>query len=239
MRSPMRSTFIILFSIFTCSAFAQKQYATFTADSSELRKQTGSNTDDFDEVMQMEWKMNGKVLRFGSSMKIKVNNQPDTIFFKQSENSKWDTIICLVKEPEKYYFVYNECCGGFDVFDDKDRLITASVIFHFEEKQDSGIYIGTLGETGIVLNTSVSDTLWPACHSALAPNIYGIGIYKIELCHDTAEDCDQYTCVNIPGMKVGDGFRRDKTYSQFLFLPLSSDPLEVNFDQLSGKLRLK
>ena len=235
----MRSIFIILFSIVACSAFAQKQYATFIADTTQLRMSTGRVQSEFDMAMEMEWKIKGQTLHFGESIKVEVNNEVDTFYYHQSNRHNWDTLICLVQEPQTYYFIYNDCCGAFDVYDSTKRRFTASALFKFEGTLGSSKYVGTLGENGILVKNNRSDTLRPTCRSPMVPNIYFVDFSLVTVCSDTASDCDYYTCITIPGAAKDSGFRRKYSYGSFLSLPLSRDPIEVTFDKMSGVIRLK
>lgn len=94
------------------------QVATFWADTSGIIP-----TKEYNYITEAEWKINGQTLRYGlSPIAVPTDNVVDTIFYKQFENSKWDTLICNITEPANYIFQYNMCCGGFDVYNAENRI---------------------------------------------------------------------------------------------------------------------
>jgi hypothetical protein len=213
------------------------QQAIFTAKPKEI--------DNHQDIAQMQWSINGQLLTFGSdTVKITPNEKVlDTILFKRNEKSLWDTIICDIAQPRHYNFVYNECCGGFNVADGKTHsFIKGEVIFEKTE-QTQDVYLGLLGETGVLLHRG-NNTVLPMCRSAMSPNIFLIQLKEIEICADTAgcvgPDSDLQCYTTDGGQTTYDlYYRTKKTITRFLYMPLNEEPLKVIYNPVNKQIVIK
>lgn len=217
------------------------QTATFSADTTRFYKERNSRKDIYDKIMEAEWKIQGQILHYGSKpVTIKTDNVIDTIFYKHRSNSETDTIICNINKTGNFIFIYNECCGAFNVADKSGKFFEGSVIFKIKG-QDKRPYLGTLGETGILVNTKGKDTLRSGCRSAMSPNVYELTLGEIEICKDTV-DCTQVTCLYEKGQQELNyefGYNTISEKLRCLFLPLSNQPILVIYDPLTNKIRIE
>lgn len=218
------------------------QTAIFYADTTDLRMYTGRNDDHFKRVMEMEWRINGQILRFGSKpIKIKPDpNKIDTLFYKQNKNAKWDTIICNIKEPLKYKFIYNTCCDGFNIAGTDNKFFQGKINFRLTG-QTNKTFLGTLGEVGMLITTKTTDTLLPGCRSAMSPNIYWVNFKEIRECGDLSV-CKEDICLSEEGKEELNYEFKYSTISQkikILFMPLSNDPLQIIYNTKTDKITIK
>lgn len=207
------------------------QVATFWADTIRI---------DDNRVLEAEWKINGQTLLYGSKpIKVKTDNIIDTILFKQFNNSRWDTLICNISKPLNYTFQYNVCCGGFDVYENNTRL-SGSVIFLIKNPDMNRKYLGQLDAAGILISEQKSDTLRPICSSPMLPNIYSLSLRTIETCIDTT-DCDEEICLLEKGMETnfGFGFKTISIIFNYLYLPLSNEPIKAIYDSKTGRIEFE
>ncbi len=183
--------------------------------------------------MEAEWKINGQTLHYGSKpITIKTDNILDTILYKQRNNSKVDTIVCNINKAGNFKFYYNDCCGGFNIANETGKFIIGSIIFSIKGQDNKKLYLGTLGETGILVNAATIDTLKIGCRSAMSPNLYQITFSQIEVCNDTI-NCTQGTCLFEKSKKELNyefGYKTISRKIDCLFLPLSNQPIKVTYD---------
>lgn len=218
------------------------QTATFSADTTLFYTDKDSRKDIYDKIMEAEWEINGQTLHYGSKpIAIATDNRLDTILYKQKNNSKVDTIVCNINKAGNFKFYYSECCGGFNIADETGKSFIGSIIFSIQGQNNEKKYLGTLGETGLLVESTSKDTLGIGCRSAMSPNIYEITFSEIEICNDTA-DCDESTCL----------FEKDKVALNYnfvyktvskkmdcLFLPLSNRPIKITYDPNTDKIRFE
>jgi hypothetical protein len=219
------------------------QSATFYADSTSLWQDVGRKKQLLDRVMEMEWKINGHVLRFGSKP-LGVNADPntiDTLFYRQNSKAKWDTIICNIKEAVTYKFTYNTCCDGFNVSGSNGKFIKAKVHFRLIGKAKHKTFLGTLGEAGILVDVSTTDTLLPGCRSAMSPNIYSLSFKEVQVCTDSSR-CKEDICLfekDKEEMNYEFKFRTISSKLHILFMPLSGDPIQITYNADSDKITIR
>lgn len=218
------------------------QSATFYADTTDLRMYTGYNKDLLKRVMEMEWRIGGHVLRFGSKpIKIKPDpNKIDTLFYKQNKNARWDTIICNIKEPLTYKFVYNTCCDGFNIAGTDNKFFNGKINFRLTG-QTNKMFLGTLGEAGVLVTMKTTDTLLPGFRSAMSPNIYWVSFQEIKACGDPSV-CKEDICLSEKGKKELNcefKYRIISSKMKILFMPLSNDPLQVTYSTTTDKITIR
>jgi hypothetical protein len=208
------------------------QMAIFNAE--EINFIGESRKDVYDQIMEAEWRIDGKTLHFGSGpIEVTPDEKMDTIFYRQKIKTKWDTIICQISKPGIFTFVYNECCGGFNVKDGSGQFIEAKVNFRIIGQKNRRAYLGTLGETGLIVNSTEELTLSPGCRSAMSPNIYWIALSEIEFCSDSTK-CKEVTCLF---EKDAEEVKYDTTYRilsnkfNFIYMPMSNDPVAIIYDR--------
>ena len=218
--------------------------AEFSADSSKLMKYTGHRQELIKEVMEMKWKINGQEFYFGSSP-VKVFPNPDkldTLFYKPNKKARWDTIICNVTIPEKYQFVYNICCDGFNVRKlTNNKSIEGRVVVELNKEPIDILYLCTLGESGILPKSGVIDTLYNVCGSAMSTNIYWLTLKEIVVCKDSV-NCTEETCLieseyEVP--KYDFGYNTTSTILNFNYMPLGNGILNILFDNETNEVIIK
>jgi len=191
--------------------------------------------------MEAEWRINGQTLHYGSKpIKIKTDNILDTILFKQYSNSNIDTIICNITKAGNFKFYYNECCGGFNIADETGKFIVGSIVFSIQGQDNKNKYLGTLGETGILVSSKSKDILKTGCRSAMSPNVYQITFSQIEICKDTI-NCKEGTCLFETGKKELNyefGYKTVSKKIDCLFLPLSNQPIKVTYLPRKDRIRI-
>ena len=229
---------IFILTIFPTVLFGQT--AIFSADTTRFFGET--RKDIYDKIMEAEWRINGQTLHYGSKpITIKTDNILDTILYRQRYNSKVDTIVCNINRSGNFKFYYNECCGGFNIADETGKFIIGSIIFSIQGQNNKMKYLGTLGETGILVNSTSKDTLKTGCRSAMSPNVYQITFSQIEICKDTI-DCKEGTCLFEKGkveLNYEFGFKTISKKIDCLFLPLSNKPIKVAYDPRTDKIRIE
>lgn len=218
------------------------KYAEFMADSTELRKLFSGDHNGFRKILEMEWIIQKDTLRFGQkSIQVVPNKYKiDTIYFKVDDQSGYDTLICNISEAKKYNFNYNTCCNGFNIYDfESNRMVKGSILLELSNAKESNKYLATLGEAGMIINNNVYDTIKVNCRSAMSPNIYNVSISQIKDCKNK-EKCIELMCLQIPGINE---FEYDYEYEviseieKFNYLPLSNNPLKINYDLEQGKIK--
>jgi hypothetical protein len=227
---------LFIFTLLPTALFGQT--ATFSADTvKDIRTNMF-----YDRMIEAEWKIKGQALHYGSKpIAVKTDNIIDTILFREDKNSKWDTLICNIVKPRNYKFWYNPCCGKFNVSDGTKESIIGAVIFNLNGLDKERQYLGTLGETGILLKATLNDTLKPGCRSAMSPNIYWLTLREIKICKDTI-DCNEGTCLYEKGkedLNYKFGYKTISVKLDCLFLPLSNQPIKVNYNLRTEKVKIE
>jgi hypothetical protein len=229
---------IFILTIFPTVLFGQT--ATFLADTTRFFGET--RKDILDKIMEAEWRINGQTLHYGSkSITIATDNILDTILYRQRNNSKVDTIVCNINRAGNFKFYYNECCGGFNIADETGKFITGSIIFSIQGQNKKKKYLGTLGETGILVNPTSKDTLKTGCRSAMSPNVYQITFSQIEKCKDTV-NCKEGTCLFEKGkeeLNYEFGYKTISKKIDCLFLPLSNQPIKLTYEPRTDRIRIE
>jgi hypothetical protein len=236
--------FLIISSLLLITLDGFGQYATFSADTT-LVKKWFSNTDTLPkQVTDKEWIINGQKLTFGSTpIQIKPNpNKLDTILFKGYRRLKYDTIICNISKPTDYQFVHNTCCGAFNLRNmSSNKYLEGKVVFKLSSNQLSKKYLGTLGEAGMMVKTTNENTLTVNCRSAMSNNIYKVTFSEIEECKDSL-DCKEGTCL-VDNKKEepiwGYGYKTLSNKVSFLYVPLDDNPFTIVYDPKTDKIELK
>ena len=229
---------IFMLTIFPTVLFGQT--ATFSADTTRFFNE--ARKDIYDKIMEAEWRINGQTLHYGSKpIIIKTDNFLDTILYRQRNNSRVDTIVCNITKAGNFKFYYNECCNGFNIADESGKFIIGSIIFYIQGQDNKKKYLGTLGETGILVNSTSKDTLKTGCRSAMSTNVYKLTFSQIEICKDTI-NCEEGTCLFEKGKEELNYEFSYKTVSKkidCLFLPLSNQPIKVTYDPRTDRIRIE
>ncbi len=213
------------------------QMAIFSAQGISLNNE--SRRDVYDQIMEAEWRIHGKTLHYGSSpIEVTTDEKMDTIFYRQKIKANWDTIICQISKPGNFTFVYNECCGGFNVKDESDHFVEAKVNFKIKGQDKRRNYIGTLGEAGLLIERDYLVTLMPGCRSAMSPNIYQLTLSEVDFPVDTSLE-NSSTClfrIGYQDLYYDFAYRTIGYKFDFLYMPLSNDPILIIYDLKSGSI---
>jgi hypothetical protein len=234
---------LLLLILLFCPYILFSQAAIFSIDASNPRN-LDSNQVLNEKLSQMEWVINGQ--KFIASMgEIQIPLTPrtlDTIKFKNKPSDKWETLICNIQKPEKYYFIYNECCGGFDVTDSLGKKFIGQLEFHLttDSTDTTGTkYMGTLGEGGVFIESQKKTLLLPTCNSPMNPNIYSVSMEEIELCSDSTKTCPDTIClydVNQKSEPEALNYTIKNYKLKFFYLPLSNEPLHMHYDAILNRI---
>jgi hypothetical protein len=194
-------------------------------------------------IQEMEWRIHGQVLHFGDdTLRIPVDDVLDTIYYRRDLRADWDTMICNIDRPKLISFLYNDCCGAFNVSDaSMRRLVQASVEFRLVGNARSKVYLGMMGEDGALLQAGRPAVLHPVCHSAVVPNIFPISLRQIWPC-SPADSCGEGACLMQPGQAEPQyefGFKSVTTIAEFYYLPIDERPLVVTYDLRTRKVTVQ
>jgi hypothetical protein len=230
-------TAMMLAALFGCA-----QNTVILADTSALWMRAGKDQKTIDHILEMEWMIANDTLKFGHFLEVLPDpDKLDTIYYRRSADRDWDTLICNFKEPQLIKFVYNVCCDAFNVIDEHGKIVTGQVSFSVEMPRSSDMFLGILGEGGILINASTTNLLEPICRSVMLPNIYPLSLRKIGPCEDPLH-CPEGICIN---SKQEEGSFIDFGYSAFatpikcLFLPLDNEPLHVTYNAKTERVTIK
>lgn len=221
-----------LFAIIMLPLLLHGQYAVFTTDTMHLQgDEQGS-----------EWIISGQRLSYGGQpVKVKVDDVLDTIFYRQDRHRPYDTIICQINKAETFYFVYNECCGGFYIADSNKQFFSPQLIFSMTKADNKHLYLGKLGDDGTLIQTgnSSSDTLKIRCHSPLLPNVFCLSFQKIAISQDTTLVLEN-ACLEINhDINYDFTYKSLNNYCEFLYMPLSHACLRIEIDTRKKVFKLK
>jgi hypothetical protein len=238
----MKLIIIILFiGNWTCTLFGQ-EYAEFTTDTTRFARFYEEGEGKLPEYISKQlWFINGQEMRYGSGLvRLAVNpNKVDTILYKGYRRNEFDTIICNISEAKSYKFYYNDCCGAFNIQDETTgRFIQGKIVYQLKNSKNK-TYLGTLGESGILIEGNKSDTLKPHCISAMSPNVYQITFSEIELCKDST-NCTEAICMDVDNEVDWEfEFKTISKKIDILFMPLSSDPILIIYDEKTQLIEMK
>lgn len=212
--------------------------AIFSADSASLNSFSGRNTGHHKRVMEMEWRINGKTLRFDSApLEVEIGTGGiDTLYYRDHYKAKWDTIIYSLTEPKEYSFRYNICCGGFDVVTESSDDLEASVSYRLTKNSGNRLFLGTLGEVGTRVTTKPK-TLKPECRSAMSPNIYWLTLREVIPC--SGKDCRTLMCSKDDSIPDDFEYKVVSTAVSVLYMQLNTKTLEITLDVDANKVTSK
>ena len=216
---------------------AEQKMATFYVDS-EVSPQGTSG----------EWRINGQKMTWNSKpINVTPNqNALDTIFFTD-DYVRWDTIICKIKAADSISFRYNDCCGGFNVYNKSfvyDTLKKSSelnVIFNLQSRSNNH-YLGTIGMAGILVKYNSRDTLQQSCGGAMASNVKNIELLAINECKDTMNCKNSAMCFYTNTNNQTENpflYNEKKKLIRFLYVSLQAEVLTVNYNPKTGKTSIK
>lgn len=229
--------------VLLCCGRVLAQQATFTAGWWKDEHNPDSAT--YKDLKAMQWRINGKEMGYGDTVRVVTDEVFDTVFFKRNSKSDWDTIICNVTVPHHYRFTYNACCGGFDVDDITLRKKPRGKAFFKLYGKGSDDYLGFLGETGIWINKNPDNLpVTSLCRSAMSPNIYWVQLKEIEVCKDSIGCTNlesDLECYLVDSKETYEFYYREKkTITRFLYMPLDDEkPLTVIFNVNKNSVLLK
>jgi hypothetical protein len=237
----MKRAFVSFFLLFS-ALILNAQTAKFYAKKLTFAKGASIENTRLEKAMEMQWLINGKLLRFGEdTIEVVPNkNKLDTIYFKRDTKMEWDTIICNIAEPKVYELVYNDCYGVFEVYSTKKR-IPMKVEVAIKGKSNK-MFLARLEETGKVINGSGELSITPLCRSAMKPYIFWIMLQQVEVCTDTGNcEKNEEFCIQKENGERDYSFSYTvtKTITKFLFMPLTDKPLRVSYKPEKNKLKIK
>ncbi|MCH2034205.1 MAG: hypothetical protein MK202_11910 [Tenacibaculum sp.] len=240
----MKNLFILI--LFFYSSILTSQNAVFKADKQSLSRYA-KNKKLYHKILQWEWVINGKHLKYGSE---KVFIQPnssklDTILFRKNKQSTYDTIITNIAAANSYQFEFNSCCGNFNVknkHSNKTTRANSLVQFKISGLNKDYKYLGIIGEAGIpILEANKEFNLYYKCTSAMNSNVSKVSLNIVDEC-DNIKDCVSLNCmfennkVQIPTAKLE--YRILTKLVEISFLPLDDIPLHINYDAIKNNIKI-
>jgi hypothetical protein len=182
---------------------------------------------------QLTW-VTGKVAFVPDPMKI------DTLFFKQSSRHGWDTLLCNVKYPGEYVFVFNECCGGFYLVNKNFKWVTDPVVDFWVK--GGGNYFAAVNQEGTQLKSGVTTRIDSVARGAMDPNVYRVTLEKGTPCKSEADSCHGSFYLQ-EGIKQGDyvasWYEPQMTICSFLYIDVWGEPLNIWYDEKQKKLEIQ
>ncbi len=234
----MKNTLTLLLTWSLASCVTAQEFAVFKTDTTRFRHYYSRDSAELPKyITEQVWYFNGKKMFYGCNpIAIKVNPAKlDTILYKGYRRTEFDTIICNISESNSYTFFYNECCGAFNIKNDSTKQFIEGKIIYRLKGANKKIYLGTLGEAGILLNQNMNDTLSEDCRSAMSPNVYQVSLKEILPCRDERpckdEICLQNDASEEPSWDYG--FETVSIKLKMFYMPLNSEPINITYD---GKL---
>lgn len=224
---------ILLFILISLPSFVMAQFAVFATDTNFHTEQ--------DQRLN-EWIIAGQRLNYGGQpVKVKVDDVIDTIFYRTDRNRPYDTILCQINKAETFFFVYNDCCGGFYIADSNKRFFSPQLIFTITKTDNKQLYLGKLGDDGTLIQTgnSSSDTLKIHCHSPLLPNVFYLSFQKIAISKDTTLTLENACLETNNNIDYEFTYKSLKNYCQFLYMPLSNACLRIEINTRKKTFELK
>lgn len=216
------------------------QNATFVTDTTRFKNSYSDTLNIPYYAVGDEWIIKGQKMKYGSG-EISVETSPgviDTIFYKGTNRTTFDTMLCIIDQGSSYKFYYNDCCGAFNVEDMNQRKFIRPTVLFDNSKLDDKLYLGMLGEgSQVVLSNKWKDTLTSECSSAMAPSTMLFGLTEIERSNDS-ESLSFYCLSKDQAGKKEFDFNYVKMEQEiaFLYLPLSNKPLKVGYSSKTKKV---
>jgi hypothetical protein len=212
-----------------------KGMASFYADPRILEENNPKPTK---EQLETVWLINGQKLTWGSKpiYILPDSSNLDTIYFKEDNNSNWDTIICNIKVAKAYTLSPNECCGGFMTGQAKIR-----VEFNIEKPSKKN-FLGEYGGSAILAKYKKKAILDTHCLGLMVSNITHIQLSDIEIRKDSSNNADRPICFYENYDKEASGdfyYKTNKKLVNFLFMPLNDETVIINYNIETDKKTIK
>jgi len=231
-----KSVFVSLIILGVMNAITAQQ-AVFVADSSQDWMKYAAK-----EVAGYEWRIQGQTLRFGSEpIKADINlNVVDTVFFRSQTRFQWDTILCIIDEPNTYLFQYNECCSCFNVMPADSTWLKLHICFRLTGNTSGCKLLGTIDECGLWVTEASTDTMVDFCRSAMKSSCYNVSLRETQKC--IGSDCISVFCMYEDG-KINDypdyDYEVISSKFRYQFIPLSNRPVYIYYDPEQDIVRIR
>lgn len=245
--NQMRSTQVIkgiicggLLALFCSPLFGQ--LVKFYAEPGRILFHKERNPGTYAHIMEMKWRIKGQEMQFGTDT-IRFVPDPhslDTLFYQNYEGADWDTILFNAKLPGTYVFEYNECCNGFNIRDlRKGKFAVANVMSRLSSPSNDQQYLVTLGEGGMLVGME-EVSLFPACRSAMSPNIIPVTFSRIDPC--SSDSCQGISCLlkdEESEHEYDYSFELKEPLLDLLYMPIDQGPLMIIFDPETKNLDIR
>ncbi len=229
---------ILLFFLLSFPILTLAQSATFIADTSTLRQYTGHDQEFFEWVMEFEWRVNHRSLKFGSTLTdVEINkNGPDTILFRISENKAWDTLVTKIPPNSVNRFNYNTCCHYFNAITEEGHIIKGSINFILIDSDKKGKkFLCSIDSYSTFVRPTKAKTISAKWRSPMLPNMYNVVIQEVKKC--IWKKCQNTVLLKDDGSEnLGYNFKSIRRVMLLHYLPLSAEPIKLIVDVNSGVL---
>jgi hypothetical protein len=179
-----------------------------------------SNKESYNRKMEAQWLIRGQKLTYGSEAIsiVPEKSRLDTIFFKEDNYWKWDTIICSIQSADSIVFKHNDCCDDCYVLNktlDKTlrsgRSIAPKIVFNIKSSSNK-YYLGDCTGASVLAKFNIKDTLKHACPlSAMFSNVYRITLSEIKLSNKGAKGSISADCFYTKDKRTDGKFHYKKT----------------------------
>lgn len=166
--------FALLTLLFGIASTLMGQLATLTSGADGLEP-----TPDY---LQYEWRIRNQIMGWRGTLQIPLTQGAwDTLYFRENPQQEWFPMLCQIRTPGTYTFMYNSCCGGFSVKNDREKYFTTvRAKFVIEGKKRAGSYVGIYGGAAYMLVSDHAVLAETHCLSVMQSNVMGIGIGEWE-----------------------------------------------------------
>lgn len=223
----------------------QAQQAVFRTDTKYMFENARTHADSMQRLApfaEAEWIIHGQRMTWMTGQVGFVPNPEvmDTLFFKQSSRHDWDTLVCNVKYPGDFVFVFNECCGGFYLVNKKFKWVTDPVV-DFKVK-GARHYFAAVNHEGEMVKQGITMRIDSVSRGAMDPNVYRVTLEEGTPCKSEADSCG--SCVYLQeGIKEGDyvakWYEPRRVICSFLYIDVEGEPLEIWYDEKLRKMGIQ
>lgn len=222
---------------------------TFMASAKYLEDVRRSSTDHYNDITERYWVIRDDTVKYDQlAVEVPIiEDRVDTVFYWENlSDTIADTLLCIMNNEGSYEFVYNYCCNGFNILDQKTgRFTNTSVMFQLvSESYDQ--YLGRIDEVGRLIEVSDSVIVPITCRSAMSPNVYTISIEKISEELNLKNDRNKLMCY-YNGLNYQDSLKYIYDYEYVMidkkievkFIPLNNEVLQVSFNPETSNFEIR
>lgn len=219
---------ILAIAFLLLSQITQSQTSTFKS----VYRTHGAKASLPEYVKGIHWIISDSILDYTeNNITIQVEKtRIDTIYYKAYRRKEYDTLICRIEPNQTYFFIYNECCGGFNAASGNKGPFYKNTVTFNSTNNSNTMLLGSNGSSSTTIQNNTSTRLIDHCKSAMAANTQKIQVETYMNCSDS-ENCDYLSCYQQKDEVIFEKeYQSIEQLITFLYLPLSNEPLIVNIN---------